>query len=365
MINIFVVRGRAAARRSALLLCFVCLVLLVSCKSADKGLDAAPVPAVHTTVVKKNDLPPLQLRGPVQTRSRATLGFGVSGMISAILVKQGDTVTKGQVLGRLNTADAFSQMRAANAARAKAGRDWSAASRLAKSGAVPNSVRDDARAALESAEANLNLARTNLGRTDLISPINGTVVQRSGQPGEAVAAGSPVIVVDDTGDLVVKVSVTDRDLPRLKLGQQAWLRADAPPSLVGEQESDARPAKVTTLAPIPNPSDGLYDVEITPEKAVLQTGELMYVRIESSQTDQILSVTLDAIVRRRDSTWVFLVDGAQDKTVARIRKVKLGRTIGRNVEVRSGLTEGMTIITEGAYYLQDGQPVRTLSEEQK
>ncbi|MFN8010527.1 MAG: efflux RND transporter periplasmic adaptor subunit [Holophagaceae bacterium] len=336
-------------RSAAPALAGLAAILSLACGSK-RASAPPPPPAVKSAVVAPAADAPLLLRGTIAADSRLRLGFKTGGILAAVLVKEGDRVAKGQVLARLDPAEAQAQLRAAAAQRDKAKRDWIRADRLATEGALAASARDDARTALEAAEAGLAVAQEAVARMTLSSPATGTVFQRVAEPGESIQAGNPVLLVDETGSLTVKVGVTDRDLRRLRPGQGALL--------VPEDGSAPVKGRVASLAPTPNPADGLYAVEVKPEGAPKgwQPGVLIGVRFDGAAADPSIRVPLEALVHRQDRDWVFQVAEGR----ARLVPVVLGRTEGREIVVREGLKGGERVVTEGAYFLQDGQAVRVV-----
>jgi len=184
-----------------------------------------------------------------------------------------------------------------------------------------------------------------------VSPAVGTVSQRIAEPGGNVQAGNPVLLVDETGSLLVKVGVTDRDLRRLRAGQEALL--------LPEDGSPAIKGRISSLAPTPNPADGLYAAEIRPAGPAKgwQAGTLMGVRFEGAAVDATIHVPLEALVHREDRDWVFVVQEGR----ARLAAVQVGRSVGKEIAVKSGLKGGEQVITEGAYFLQDGQAVQVIN----
>ncbi len=324
-------------------------ILTLACGSK-RASAPPPPPAVKSTVVAPAADAPLLLRGTIAADSRLRLGFKTGGILAAVLVKEGDRVARGQVLARLDPTEAEAQLRAATAQREKAKRDYARADRLATEGALAASARDDARTALEAAEAALAVAREALARTTLASPAAGTVFQRVAEPGESIQSGNPVLLVDETASLTVKVGVTDRDLRRIRAGQEARLLPEDGSASVG--------GRVSSVAPTPDPADGLYAVEVRPEGAPRgwQPGVLIGVRFDGAASDPTLRVPLEALVHRQDRDWVFVVSEGR----ARLAPVELGRSEGREAVVRQGLKGGERVVTEGAYFLQDGQAVRVL-----
>jgi RND family efflux transporter MFP subunit len=344
-------------RRAHLLL--TCGALLVStaaagCHRKEETIPPPPNPAVLTTVVHARPEPALSRRGAVTAGARLRLGFNAPGVIATLTVKTGDAVRKGQLLARLKDGDAAASLQAAQANRARALRDYSAADTLAASGAVSTYQRDVARSTLQVADANASFAAESFGQRRLVSPIAGTVLQRLAEPGEAVAPGLPVLVIEDTQRLVVKVGVNERELARVRPNQGA--------SLVVDGSESAVPAIVTSIAPAPA-EDGLYSVEVSPASAAKVTfrpGTLLTVRFDEEKREPSMRIPLDAIVHRDDKAWVFAVAGTAQEPSAKIREVIIDRADGTDVLVRSQLKDGDRIIREGAYFLRDGQNIRLL-----
>ncbi len=91
---------------------------------------------------------------------------------------------------------------------------------------------DQARARLEEAEARLLQAKTRLGYTTLISPLSGLVMAKNIEPGEQVAAGTPVITVGELGSVWVRAYINEAELGRVKVGQKARVTTDTWPGKV-------------------------------------------------------------------------------------------------------------------------------------
>jgi RND family efflux transporter MFP subunit len=263
-------------------------------------------------------------------------------------------VRRGQLLARLKDADAELALRAAQAHRTRAQRDYRAADALASTGALASGQRDDAQSVLNIAQANESIAAESLDQRKILSPIAGTVLERLAEPGEAVAPGAPVLVIEDTKRLVVKVGVNERELARVKTGQAAGLVLDG--------SDDAAPATVTSVAPAPG-EDGLYSIEVSPadqNAPALRPGTLLTVRFADQGGAPAVRMPLEALVDRSDKTWVFVIDGAGGDAKARIREVRIDRADGKDLLVRAGLGDGDRIVREGAQFLEDGQTVRVL-----
>lgn len=327
-------------------------VLAAGCVHQEKS-EAPKSPLVRAFTVAAVAPGALELRGSVAAQSRVRLGFKQGGVVAVVLVREGDRVAAGRLLARLDDADERALVRAARAAGDKAKRDAARAERLAKEGALPTSARDDAQSQLEAAEAQLARAADALARTQLRTPMAGTVFRRVAEPGETIGSGSPVVILDTTGSLVVKAGAPERELAGLRVGQHVSLRA--------EGDDTAFDGRVTSLATTPNQADGLYAVEVTPAVAIarhLRPGELLRMRFDAVVHAAVLRIPLEALVHRQDKDYVFVLGRGKSGTVVRMVAIEAGEAEAAGLAVRSGLAGGERVVAEGAQFLQDGQNVR-------
>jgi RND family efflux transporter MFP subunit len=323
----------------------------------NEPLAPPPAPGVVTANVSKTREPPLERRGVVASNSRLRLGFNAPGVLAQVNVRTGDVVRTGQLLARLKNGDAAAALRIAEAQRGKAQRDFGSTKRLSEAGALPSAQQDDARSNLQVANANSAFASESLAQRKLVSPIDGTVLSRLAEPGETVGPGSPVLVLEETERMVVRVGVTERELARLKRSQSVSLEVDGTTPRLA--------ARVRSLTPAPL-GDGLYAVEVYPttpsDKGSLHPGMLVTVRFLDEATTPEIRVPLDAIVHREKKTGVFVIDGEAASAKVRLREVDLGAFDGNLAIVLGGLREGERIVREGSYFLHDGDTVRLLDE---
>jgi RND family efflux transporter MFP subunit len=326
-----------------------------ACRHAEP-VPPPPVPAVLTTVAHVDAEPVLSRRGAVSAGARLRLGFNVPGVIATVKVKPGSAVRKGQLLAWLKDGGAAAALQAAQANRAKAARDLGTTTALVDTGAAPAAQRNDAHSMMEIANANASIAAESVSQRRLVSPVNGTVLQRLAESGEAIAPGMPVLIVDDTERLVVKVGLPERELARVKTNQLA--------SLLAAGSTTPVPAYVSSIGPSPL-DDGLYAVEVLPTdedraKNAFRPGTLLTVQFDQATTVSSIRLPLEALVHRGGKTLAFVVTGQGDQSRVHIRELSTDRVDGDDVLVRSGIADGERIIREGAYFLEDGQAVRVL-----
>ena len=213
--------------------------------------------------------------GTLQPTRTVNIGSELSGTVRNVLVDVNDTVKKGQVLVQLDTDKLNAQLNRSTASVASAqarlqlsqatlkearanfarqeevhlisgGKVPSAAEMDAGRASVERAVADEAaaRAAVEDAKAALKTDETNLSKASIKSPIDGVILTRSVDPGNAVAASLQAVtlftVAEDLKQLRLQVSVDEADIGQVQVGQEASFTVSAHPART-------YPAKVTRV----------------------------------------------------------------------------------------------------------------------
>jgi RND family efflux transporter MFP subunit len=159
----------------------------------------------------------------------------IAGRIVSLDLHEGDPVTKGEVVCRIDSIDLSNQLAKAEADLAQAHADLDNAKRalartrqLFADNVVSVEARDDAatrvdvaRAAVASAEAQVGYYRDQLRDTEIRSPIDGRVVYKALQVGEWVTPGTPILTVDDLSNIWARVDVQETELAALHVGDPA------------------------------------------------------------------------------------------------------------------------------------------------
>lgn len=231
---------------------------------SSKAANAAP--SYVTEEVRRGNLTlSVAANGTLQPTRSVTIGSELSGTVRNVLVDVNDKVKKGQVLVELDTAKLEAQVLRSRASLASAqarlaqavATTKEAAAGLARlqevarlsGGKVPSATELDAgqatldrakadeasaRASVDDARAALSTDETNLSKASIRSPINGVVLTRSVEPGNAVAASLQAVtlftVVEDLTRLRLDVSVDEADVGSLTVGQKASFTVSAYPS---------------------------------------------------------------------------------------------------------------------------------------
>jgi HlyD family secretion protein len=321
-------------------------------------------------------------RGTVESLREASVGFDLSGRLSDVLVDEGDRVSLGQVLARLETDQAEADLRSAltnvaaartslgrlaaeeeraRAAFAAAEREDARTATLVEGGAATPQQRDEVADRLRLARADLDRVlaqraeatrgidvasggaeqrRVTLVRASLLAPFDGLVTRRLREPGDTVTVGASVLRVVDTDRVVVSAAIDETVLDDLALDLGATLRFPGDDRVFG--------GHVSRIGWEADRSTHELLVEVTPDDLGRRVaiGQRADVRIALERKDDALRVPMDRV--RRDALGPFvLVD--RGGRVARAA-VALGLSGADHVEVTEGLTEGDRVLAapEGA-----------------
>jgi len=285
-------------------------------------------PAYVTEAVKRGDITlTVSANGTVQPTRSVNIGSELSGTVRRVSVDVNDKVKQGQLLVELDTAKLSDQVSRSRAALAAAQAQLALASATLKEsqasldrleevarlsgGKVPSAAELDAgRAALERARASEDSARagivqaratlstdeTNLSKASIRSPIEGIVLERKVEPGNAVAASLQAVtlmtIAEDLRRMRVEVSVDEADVGAVQVGQKARFS-------VGAYPARQYPAEVTRVAFGPTKTDNVVTyttyLEVDNHDLSLRPGMTASANIVATERQGVLLVPNTAL----------------------------------------------------------------------
>lgn len=319
-------------------------------------------------------------RGTIESQREAAVGFDLVGRLSEVLVDEGDRVSLGQELARLETSQAEADLRLAktgiSAARASlerlaadekraralvsaAERDSQRTSALSATGVVSAQQKDDASDRLRVARADLDRVlaqraeatrgidvaasgakqkQVAMVRATLLAPFEGLVTRRLREPGDTVTVGSTVLRIVDPTQTYVRAAMDESVLHDLSTDQRGWLWFPG--------AAEPVPGKVTRIAWEADRQTHEVFAELTPDKLERRVaiGQRVDARVELARKENALRVPIAAILRDGSGAYV-LVDRSGRVTLERPRFGISGR---EHVEVIEGLAEGDTLLSPPA-----------------
>jgi len=325
----------------------------------------AEVPSTETVrnvsvlAVKQDNIPDvLESVGTVRAAQSSDLASQMMGNILEIRVREGDRVSRGEVLAVIDDSQPRATLDRARAAELAAQQQLVAANSdlaLAESTLKRDRYlyeqkvvsqqefdevntrqqtflarRDIAQAGQDQARAALNQAATSLDYTRIRAPFNGIVTHKKVDSGTLASPGMPIFTVEDMRRFQLEVSVNESDLWCVRPGGQVAVAIDA----LGNTELKG---KVAQIVPTADPASRAFFVKIDlPSETRLRSG--LFGRAQFSRGKQeALLIPRSAVVERGQLQGVFVLD--QNK-VANLRYVTLGKPSGSAIEVLSGLQGG-------------------------
>jgi RND family efflux transporter MFP subunit len=341
-------------------------VLLAAC-GENKAPERAgrPVELVEIVPLKLDDI--VQVAGDVQAQTEVALGFRIGGRMTERLVNVGDRVKGGQLVARLDPQTEQNALDAAEAAVvaasgqvAKTRNTFDRQARLMEQGFTTRPRYDEARqalntaeAALDDAQAQLQLARDRVAFTELRADAGGVVTARGAEPGEVVQPGQMIVRLarEDGKDAVF-------DVPA-RLLHAAPDDPAVTVSLVDDPGVKAT-GRVREVSPQADPVTRTFRVRVgldAPPPA-MKLGSSVSGRM-ALESDAVLSVPASALTMTGRSPAVFVYD-PKTSTVA-LRPVEMLRFGERDVVVSRGLEPGDLVVSAGVQALHPGQIVRSIA----
>lgn len=327
-----------------------------------------PVRAVKLVTVGEVPLQThLEYAGEVRARVESRLGFRVAGKIVQRQAELGQRVQAGQVLAQLDPRDyalaaqaARAQVAAAATQRDLAAADFERFSKLRAQNFISGAELDRREAALKGAQATLDQARAQLAAqgnqeeyTRLAADAAGVVTGIDAEPGQVVAAGTPVVRIARDGPRDAVFSVPEDKVGQLRPGQPVRVRAWS--------QGTEMPGEVREVAASADPVTRTFQVKVAVQGGgVPPLGATVYVAPQALAREGMQAIKLPTSALRQEggqtAVWVFEPAGEGGGTV-RSQPVQIATADGNEAVVAAGLAPGMRVVATGVHVLAPGQKV--------
>jgi len=291
--------------------------------------------------------------GEIRARHEVSLGFRTGGKLVERQVVAGTLVKTGQVLARLDPADAGLQSGAAQAQYQLAESDAVRYRELHSKGFVSQSALDARETALQAAKAQAGLSRNQADYTTLRAEHDGVVAATLAEAGQVVSAGQPVLRLAQTGELEVAIEIPEAQFAMRRVGDAAEvvLLAGSGAPMTG---------RLRELSPSADPVSRTYPARVALGAVPGQIALGMTARVrfnKSQQTTAELLIPLSAIYQQGKQTAVWVV--AADRSVS-LRQVEVAAYRDNGAVIASGLTAGERIVSAGVHRLTSGEKIQSI-----
>lgn len=335
------------------------LLALAGCqpgvREGDEAADEDEQPAipVETAVPSRGDIYAVYSgTAPIEAFADAQVIAKVGGEVRQILVEEGDHVTGGQVLARLDGDRLRFEMQQAEANLKKLKRDYQRHVDLRERSLISAGDFEKIQYEMEALQATYDLAKLELSYTDIRAPIEGVISQRFIKLGNTIDVNAPTFQVTSLEPLISYLHVPEREYRRLEAGQTATLHVDALQGTVFE-------GTVARTSPVVDSATGTFKatIEVYDETRRLKPGMFARINIVYDMHADALQIPRSAIVEEAGETSVFVVS----EETAHRRSIRTGYVERGRVEILDGLSDGERFVLVGQTGLKEGSKVTVIS----
>jgi membrane fusion protein, multidrug efflux system len=296
----------------------------------------------------------IDLQGDVEAVNTSYISpRGNGGVVREVYIKQGDHVSQGQLLLKLDDAVQRQQVASAQTQLAYAKDLYQRRKNLwdQKIGMEVDLV--NAKNQVDQAESQLKIAQEQLDFTNVNADIPGTVNILTVKTGESFAPGSQGLQIINTDNLKVVVQVPEIYQERVKVGTP--VKIDFPG--LGNKEITG---VVHISGKVINTGNRSFQVEIhIPNSSDIRANQVAVVKLQDYAASNVITIPVNTL--QTDETGKYVLVGLQQngKTVAHKKTITIGQTYSDKIQVTGGLQPGDQLITDGFQGLYEGQLIST------
>ena len=368
------------------------MILLFGCEDFNSNNKIQPpassgneLRTVRVAAVKRTDFSvPIFVTGTILPQYESKIGPKISGTLEAVYVDEGDEVTKGQILAKLDQENiligkrqceaavrvAQAQLKEAQLQEANLRKEKARLANLHEKRAISQQRYDDIvtahsmavtrleilAAQIVSCKENLAMAEQKLNDSVIRAPFSGIIVKRLVNRGEYVTTMPPTVlfVIVNIDKVETEVTLPEVHLARVVKGNRVEITVDVYPGVQFEGE-------ISTINPLVDPVSRAFTVKIEIPNTGHRLKAGMFARVTLYPTVHAgaLVVPFKTVVQRDSKTGVFVIDGDR----ARFRPVTTGITDENEVEVIDGLAQGEEVISDGHYGMADNTRVQVVKQQ--
>lgn len=339
-------------------------VAFAGCSKKEEKAATEKVVNVRTVTVEKRSLKPfIESVGTIRPGEEVMVSSQIDGILRDLHVQEGSLVSKGMLLARIDDTDyrhevsrAEAAMRQADASLANVKVEFERKEALYQEALISRQQYDDiltrrllSEGEVERARGALDLAREKMSRTKILAPLAGAVREKRVTPGDYIRNGTPMLHLTRNNPVKLSFTVPEKDVARLKKGQECVFRVDAFPErefkgalnvIYPNLEERTRSLQVEAL--VQNP------------QMLLKPGLFARVTLYTGDAAERAVVPVTALLYDNKKIKVFLVEDDQAKE----RLVRIGGKYGESMEIVEGLKGGEQLVVVGQSNLAEGVKVR-------
>jgi RND family efflux transporter MFP subunit len=325
-------------------------------RKADPGAVTASAKLVSVSPISTQDFShyiELQGRVDAQNISYVAPPNGQGGVVKALYITQGQQVHKGQVLARLDDQLIRQNIEPLRVQLSSAEDTYRRTKNLFDQGIGTYQNVLNAKTQVESLKRSIGVIQTQAGLMTVTAPSSGVVDQLNLRVGEmfvGTSAAGPQIRIVNTGNLKVVASVPENYLTRVKVGSKLQV-------VLPEQSNQTITTTVNVVQKVINPTTRSFDIEAKIPGGNFKANQIAQIKILDYTAPNVLAAPLNIVQTDEKGKYVYVLEKNGEKSVARKKIVTVGESYADLIEIKSGLTAGDQLITEGYQNLYEGQVI--------
>lgn len=342
--------------RNLILALIAAASLVPSCKSLPGVPETKKPPVeVRTLTVGNQSVSSMKSYvGKVESSRTDVITSPYSGTLTALRVRQGQRVSAGEVVAKINSETVNSAYDIAKATLQQAQDGYDRIDKVRGNGSVSELKIVEVETDLSKAQSSFNAARTALENCSLKAPFSGTVSEVSSEQGVELVPGTPVVKIMDLGRIDIMITVPESEISRIRVGDAADMTIPA----LSDMKVKARVTEKGINADMLSHS---YTCLLAPQKSIRELLPGMVCKIEfsdseknSGQTEENIVIPATVIRADADGRYVWTVNSGN---VVEKTRITIGEFSGKGVIVSGGLASGDRVIVEGSQKVSTGMKV--------
>ena len=320
--------------------------------SMDPELSVYKVPVILEQVSPQTFDHFIEVSGSAEAVNAAVISPQMNGLITDILVVEGDNVQKGQLLARLNSEVTENTIAEVQGSLDLATTVYEKQKRLWDQGIGSEIQYLNAKNGMEALQKKMETLESQLDMSLVKSPVTGIVDEIYKKKGELAIPGVPMMQVVNLGEIYINADISESYLAKVKEGDLVKVSFPVYPGMVVE-------TPIWRKGNVINPSNRTFEIHLklnNPE-GKLKPNLLSVIHIKDFSSDSAL--TVPSIIIKQDITgsYLYVVREDNNKLIAHKVYVDLGMSYSDKTMILKGLSPGDKIIVEGYNQVSDGAEV--------
>jgi len=298
----------------------------------------------------------IEVQGNVETKQNVLIYPEYQGTLSRVLVKEGQRVTKGQTLARIDDGGLGSQVAQVESQAALAKTTFERQQRLWDQKIGSEIQYLQAKTQYESSQNMVNQIKSQLGKTTVNAPFSGVIDEVITDQGTVVAPGVALFRIVNLDNMYVAAEIPESYLPTVTEGKKV--------KVVFPVLGETVEATVRQTSNYIKPSNRSFaiEVDVPNKKGTVKPNLTARLSINDYTAENAMLIPLNVINENADGEqFVYIAFAKADEMIAQQKIITTGKSQGDRIEVLSGIEVGDKIIVEGARSVKENQAVKILT----